>query len=97
MSLISLTGSRRPLSRCPRKGIANCPINIKVSIKCPTAARFQVFVFAEDVSCKASTCNSRCSMQSSNSNACTNMFSLTSKEYVIRESMLILDLDDKRL
>ena len=34
-------------------------------------------------------------MQRSNSNANKNVFSLTSKEYVSRENMLILDLGHK--
>ena len=36
-------------------------------------------------------------MRRSNSNACKNIFSLTSKECVCRGSMLISDLDHKRL
>ena len=66
----------------------------------PIAARCRVFIFAEDVLRKASTCNSGSSMRRSKSNACKNIFSLTSKEYVSHESMLILDLralDNKRL
>ena len=61
------------------------------------AARFRVFIFTEEVSGKVSTCNSGSSMTRSNSNTCKNVFSLTSKEYVSHESMLILDLDHKRL
>ena len=41
--------------------------------------------------------NSGSSMRRSTSNACKNIFSLTSKEYVSRESMLISDLDHKQL
>ena len=59
--------------------------------------QFRVSIFAEDVSHKVSTCNSGTSMRRSNLNACKNMFPLTSKENVSRESVVILDLDHKRL
>ena len=91
ISLAGCSGWRLPLFRCSLKGMPNCPIHFTMSIHCPIAARFRVFLFAEDVSLKASTCSSGSSMRRSNLNSCKNIFSLTSKEYVSRESMLILD------
>ena len=52
MSLISLTGLRRSLSRCPQKGMLNCPINFVVN-QIPYNSAVS-FIFAKDVSSRAS-------------------------------------------